>query len=209
MTTVSGAAPPAIRRRRPARIPAARVSVAAGLALAAGAWGAPVARAGDAHAVASPPVIERAADGASRVRFQADRLFDRQGRDAIESGVTATVVVTWEIDHPRGLWLDETLERATEVRTLSYDNVTKRYRVDVPDGAEGHYETSSFDEAERRIGAVDAPIRTDLDSAGSKVLRVRLSCDSRDGMLPLGLEKVLFFLPGWGFDTGWVTLALP
>ncbi len=197
------------RPRRSAR----RRSLSAALAAVLLGSGAPawprLACAGERGTAASGPVVERTADGGSRIRFQAGELFDQEARDAIESGVSASVVVTWEVDRPRGLWLDETLERSTEVRTLSYDNVTKRYRVDVPGGAEGHYETSSFEEAVRKIGLVDAPIRTDPAAAGSKVLRVRLSCDSRDGMLPLGLEKVLFFLPGWGFDTGWVTVALP
>lgn len=197
------------RPRRSARRRWVSAAVAAAL-LGAGVPRSPrVASAGEAAAAASGPVVERTADGGSRVHFQAGELFDQQARDAIESGVSASVVVTWEVDHPRGLWLDETLERNTEVRTLSYDNVTKRYRVDVPGGTDGHYETSSFEEAVRKIGLVDAPIRTDLAAAGSKLVRVRLSCDSRDGMLPLGLEKVLFFLPGWGFDTGWVTVALP
>lgn len=198
------------RPRRSARRRWVSAALAAALLAGASAPARPrLARAGETVAAASGPVVERTADGGTRIHFQAGELFDQPARDAIESGVSASVIVTWEVDHPRGLWLDETLERNTEVRTLSYDNVTKRYRVDVPGGAEGHYETSSFEEAVRKIGLVDAPIRTDLATAGSKVLRVRLSCDSRDGMLPLGLEKVLFFLPGWGFDTGWVTVALP
>lgn len=179
-------------------------------ALAVTAATAPrIARATDVRSEGGGLVVEHTADGGNRLRFQAEKLFDQQSRDAIESGVIATVLVTWEIGRPRTLWLDETVERDTETRTITYDNVTKRYRVDVANGAGGHYETSSFDEAEHRIGTVDAPIRTDLASSGPKLARVRLSCDSRDGMLPLGLEKILFFLPGWGFDTGWVTVALP
>ena len=159
-----------------------------------------------------PPIdglrVDRSAQGELRLRFHADSLFDREARDAIESGVTAVVSVTWEIERARGLWLDETLARGQQTRRLAYDNVTKRYRVDAEDDGAQHYETSSFDEAEHEIGSVDTAVSADLSSPGEKRLRVRLSCDSRDGMLPLGLDKILFFWPGWGFDTGWVDLEL-
>ncbi len=159
-----------------------------------------------------PPIdglrIDRGPRGELRLRFHADALFDREARDAIESGVTAVVSVAWEIERTRGLWLDETLARGQQTRRLAYDNVTKRYRVDAEGDGAQHYETSSFEEAEHTIGRVDTAINADLASPGEKLVRVRVSCDSRDGMLPLGLDKILFFWPGWGFDTGWVDLEL-
>ncbi|MFN7954852.1 MAG: DUF4390 domain-containing protein [bacterium] len=160
-----------------------------------------------------PPIdalsVDRGRDGSLRLRFHAEALFDREARDAIESGVTAIVSVSWAVERARGLWFDETLARGQEFRRVAYDNVTQRYRVDFEGDDAQHFETSSFDEAEREVGTVDTPLRADLSAPGDKLVRVRLSCDSRDGMLPLGLEKVLFFLPGWGFDTGWVDLKLP
>ena len=177
---------------------------------AAAAWSAAAARADEVRPALGPVTVERGADGSARVEFQASQLFDQAARDAIESGVTATVDVVWEVEHPRTLWFNEVLDHDRETRTLRYDNLTKRYHIDsVPPRDDGQRETSSFEDAERWLGAVDAPVRADLSSGGEKLVRVRLSCDSRDGTLPLGFEKLLFFLPGWGFDTGWVSLALP
>ena len=63
------------------------------------------------------------------VSFTLTGGFTRELRDAIRSGLPATI--TYEVDLRRGssLWFDRTLASARVIAAVRYDNLTRQYRL--------------------------------------------------------------------------------
>ena len=51
--------------------------------------------------------------------------------DAVNRGLTLPFVVEYEISHPRWYWWNETLVSGTRSRQISYNNLTRQYRLNI------------------------------------------------------------------------------
>ena len=121
-------------------------------------------------------------------------LFDAEDRERLK-GVEAKFEVSVVLAEKRTFWFDREVDRhELEKGTLSYDPVSERYHLRTQ-GADDDRSFESLDEAVAVIASVEVPVAVGSGDASGKQLKVRVSWDSGDFELPLGLEHLFFFLP--------------
>jgi hypothetical protein len=137
------------------------------------------------------------------VSFNLQGAFTGEVREQIDSGLPVTFNHYVEVMHRRAAWFDGTLVRKVISTTVSYDTLTRQYRLTRSINDEA-VETAVSDKAD------------EMERFMTSVSRLRL-CDPVDlrGDTPLYLRVksrvqkrfVFFFIP-WNFETSWARVKL-
>jgi hypothetical protein len=132
------------------------------------------------------------------VSFRVAEAFDEEIERAIATGLPVEFRYNVELRRPRGLWLDGQVARRVVSTTVTYDNLTKRYKLSREiDGKIDASEVAEDSETMRRFMTTFASLRlfdlSDLEPNDSYSLRVR-------GVMR---ERNLLHLIPWDVGTGW------
>ncbi len=132
------------------------------------------------------------------VSFRAGDAFDQEIEHAIETGLEVNFRYNVELKRPRGIWLDGQVARRVISVTVTYDNLTKRYKLGREiDGKIDVTEVVADAEAMRRFMTTFESLRLFELSAllpnDSYYVRVK-------GVMR---ERNLLLLIPWDVSTGW------
>lgn len=204
-------------RQTPSRPPGAgqrsvaRSLAAAGLrglaSLAAVLAATPPALALPEAAVADGALIRdlqvRNTPGDMHVSFALHGAFTQEVREQVESGLPVTFIHYVEVLHRRTAWFDHTLIKKDVSSTVTYDTLTRQYRLTRSVNGEV-METQVTDrpeEMERFMTAVeDLRLCDPAELPGDRRLSLRVKSRIRR-------RFVLFFIP-WNFETDWARIGL-
>jgi len=165
---------------------------AASLALLLGASAATVEGAAIEELV---PVVR---DDGIFVSFRAGDAFNEDIERAIQTGLEVNFRYNVELKRPRGIWLDLQVARRVISVTVTYDNLTKRYKLTREiDGKIDATEVVADAEAMRRFMTTFESLRlfepSALEPNDSYYVRVK-------GVMR---ERNLLLLIPWDIGTGW------
>jgi hypothetical protein len=132
------------------------------------------------------------------VSFRAGDAFSDDIERAIESGLEVSFRYNVDLRRPRGIWPDGQIARRVIAATVSYDNLTKRYKLTREiDGKIDRTEVSADAEAMRRFMTTFESLRlfelSELEPNDSYYVRVK-------GVMR---ERNLLLLIPWDVGTGW------
>ena len=164
-------------------------------AFAALLLGAAAAAAEDAAIEDLVPVVR--SDGIF-VSFRAGEAFNQDIEHAIQTGLEVNFRYNVELKRPRGIWLDGQVARRVISATVTYDNLTKRYKLTREiDGKIDATEIVADAEAMRRFMTTFESLRlfelSALEPNDSYYVRVK-------GVMR---ERNLLLLIPWDVGTGW------
>jgi hypothetical protein len=132
------------------------------------------------------------------VSFRAGDAFDEDIEHAIRTGLEVTFRYNVELKRPRGIWLDGQVARRAISATVTYDNLTKRYKLTREiDGKIDATEVVADAEAMRRFMTTFESLRlfelSALEPNDSYYVRVK-------GVMR---ERNLLLLIPWDVGTPW------
>ena len=132
------------------------------------------------------------------VSFRAGDAFNEDIERAIETGLEVNFRYNVELKRPRGIWPDGQIARRRISATVSYDNLTKRYRLSREiDGKIDRTEVVADAEAMRRFMTTFESLRlfelSELEPNDSYYVRVK-------GVMR---ERNLLLLIPWDVGTPW------
>jgi hypothetical protein len=132
------------------------------------------------------------------VGFRVVDAFNEDIERAIETGLPVEFQYNVELRRPRGLWLDGTVARRVISTSVTYDNLTKRYKLSREiDGKIDASEVVADPETMRRFMTTVGSLRlfdlSDLEPNDSYSVRVK-------GVMR---ERNLLHLIPWDVGTGW------
>ncbi len=164
-------------------------------------------RARPEEAVAEDALIRdlqvRNTPGDMHVSFVLEGAFTEEVDEQIRSGLPVTFVHYVEVLHRRTAWFDDTLIRKTVSSTVTYDTLTRQYRLTRSvDGEVVQTEvTDRLEEMQRFMTSVeDLRLGDPSDLPGDRRLSLRVKSRIRR-------RFVLFFIP-WNFETAWARIGL-
>ena len=137
------------------------------------------------------------------VSFSLIGAFTREIRDQIESGLPVTFNHYVEVLNRRPAWFDATLVRKMISATVTFDTLTRQYRLNRSVNGEimETVVTDKMSDMERFMSSVDRLRLCDpLDLAGDRSLYLRVKSRVQK-------RFVLFFIP-WDFETSWAKVRL-
>lgn len=138
------------------------------------------------------------------VYFTVEDCFTAEMMEAIESGLPTTFTFYVQLDERRDLWWDRTMVELEIRHTVRYDQLKKRYELQLSEGPEDLITVQDFQEARQLMSEVVAlkviPLN-ELEKGGRYQLRMMAELDKI--RLPLYLHNVFFFLSLWDFETDW------
>jgi hypothetical protein len=132
------------------------------------------------------------------VSFRAGDAFNEDIERAIETGLEVIFRYNVELKRPRGIWPDGQIARRRISATVTYDNLTKRYRLSREiDGKIDRTEVVADAEAMRRFMTTFESLRlfelSELEPNDTYYVRVK-------GVMR---ERNLLLLIPWDVGTGW------
>jgi hypothetical protein len=132
------------------------------------------------------------------VSFRAGDAFNEDIEHAIRTGLEVTFRYNVELKRPRGIWLDGEVARRAISATVTYDNLTKRYKLTREiDGKIDATEVVADSEAMRRFMTIFESLRlfelSALEPNDSYYVRVK-------GVMR---ERNLLLLIPWDVGTPW------
>jgi Domain of unknown function (DUF4390) len=132
------------------------------------------------------------------VSFRAGDAFNEEIERAIETGLEVNFRYNVELKRPRGIWPDGQIARRRISATVTYDNLTKRYKLTREiDGVIDRTEVVADAEAMRRFMTTFESLRlfelSELQPNDSYYVRVK-------GVMR---ERNLLLLIPWDVGTGW------
>jgi hypothetical protein len=132
------------------------------------------------------------------VSFRAGDAFNEEIEHAIKTGLEVNFRYNVELKRPRGIWLDARLARREITTKVTYDNLTKRYKLTREiDGRIDATEVVADAEAMRRFMTTFESLRlfdlSELEPNDSYSIRVK-------GVMK---ERTLLLLIPWDVSTSW------
>jgi len=132
------------------------------------------------------------------VSFRAGDAFNQDIEHAIQTGLEVNFRYNVELKRPRGIWLDRQIARRVISATVTYDNLTKRYKLTREiDGKIDATQVVADAEAMRRFMTTFESLRlfelSALEPNDSYYVRVK-------GVMR---ERNLLLLIPWDVGTGW------
>lgn len=137
------------------------------------------------------------------VSFSLGGAFTREIRDQIDSGLPVTFNHYVEVLNRRPAWFDSTVVRKVISATVTFDTLTRQYRLNRSVNGEIMETVVTDKEADmqRFMSSVDRLRLCDpLDLAGDRSLYLRVKSRVQK-------RFVLFFIP-WDFETSWARVRL-
>ena len=146
-------------------------------------------------------VTSLAKDGQILVSFSLANGLTRERRQAIDSGLPATITYVVELRRPEALWFDGTIASATVTATVRFDNLTRQHQLSRTVDGRGEEPRVSEDEDEVRHWLTEfdrLPLFTTAALEANAVYYVRVRAHARPRV------SGLFFWPwGRGGKTGY------
>jgi hypothetical protein len=139
-------------------------------------------------------VITLAKDGQILVSFDLVNGLTRELRQAIDSGLPATITYVVELRRPEALWFDGTVASATVTATVRFDNLTRQHQLSRTIDGRGEEPRVTEDEDEVRhwLTKFDRlPLFTTTQLEANAVYYVKVRAHARPRV------SGLFFWP-WG-----------
>lgn len=153
-----------------------------------------------AEGISVQRVEGRTGDGHYQMTADFDVSFNFVVEQALMRGVTLHFISEFSLSHPRWYWLDETVAQSEQTTRLSYNALTRQYRI-----AHGalFQNFSTLEDALAVVGhCVAAPVPLALLKKDSNyVLSARLSLDV--SRLPKPLQVNALTGNEWNLDSGW------
>ena len=184
-----------------------RRSVALAIVLGPMAWGlaAEATRGAPPMDASLADLRAEAADNDLVVSFQVLYALTPELRERIAAGLPVTFTHYLEVSRHRLLWFDRTLARKTVTTTVTYDTLTRQYKLTKEINDEVAETSVAVSEADMmrwmtdldRVRLADASI---LEGADDDSLYIRVK--SR-----IQKKFVLLFIP-WSVDTGWQRVSV-
>jgi hypothetical protein len=146
-------------------------------------------------------VTSLAKDGQILVSFSLAGGLTRELRQAIDSGLPATITYVVELRRPESLWFDRTLASSTVTATVRFDNLTRQHQLSRSIDGRGEEPRVTEDEDEVRNWLTEfdrLPLFTTSALEANAVYYVKVHAHARPRV------SGLFFWPwGRGGKTGY------
>ena len=140
------------------------------------------------------------------VYFRVTNCFTKDMEEAILAGFPTTFTFLSELYQEREYWLDKRESRLETKHTIKYDNIKKIFYVSFAGVRGRQVAFRDFNNAKKAMadlnGAAIAPLKF-LKKNKQYYIRVKAKLDKVD--LPLHMERILFFVSLWDFETDWCT----
>ena len=134
-------------------------------------------------------------------------------KEAIASGIPTTFRYYVELYKPRQLWFDKKKASMLIQHSVTYDTLTKEYRVTLDDGISSQVRVTK-DEREMRgwmasLVSVRFAQSWKVPPSGGKY-RIRLKAEMKCIKMPFPLNYLLYYpVSFFDFDTPWATSSVP
>jgi hypothetical protein len=145
----------------------------------------------------------RLADGGWTLTARIDYQLTEKALEALDNGVTLTFRVEASISRVRRWWLDPEVIAVKRDWELSYDPLTKRYRVRYPDDREPTSHGTLFGalNAAGRVQSLPVADEAELPSDQTYDVAVRAVLDQQT--LPGPLQLLAFWDGGFSLESDW------
>jgi hypothetical protein len=141
------------------------------------------------------------------VYFTVNDSFTPEMKKAVESGIETTFTFIVELSEKRTYWWDREITRIKVRHSIKYDNLKRRYLVQV---SENGGEPVSFNDLEEAMKLMTHVAALKVTSLGKlkrgTYYQLRMMAELDKIELPFYLHYVLFFISMWDFKTDWYTI---
>lgn len=130
-----------------------------------------------------------------------DFELTRRLEDAVTRGVALYFITEFELTQPRWYWLDEKVVTRTQIHRLSYQALTRQYRVSTGALHQGFASLGEALQLIRRLRNWQVVERGRLKPGEAYVASVRFRLDTQQ--LPKPFQLSAFGSADWNIESGW------
>jgi hypothetical protein len=138
------------------------------------------------------------------VYFRVADCFTKDMEDAIFTGLPITFTFLLEVYQERKYWLDKRESRLEIKHIIKYDNIKKIFYVSFTEKRGKRAAFTNLNDAKRSMSDLnDVPVVPRNLLKGDKQYYIRAKAKLGRVHLPLQMERILFFVSLWDFETDW------
>ncbi|HID97377.1 MAG TPA: DUF4390 domain-containing protein [Thermodesulfobacteriaceae bacterium] len=123
---------------------------------------------------------------------------------ALESGIPVSFIYEFELKMPRRFFKDKTIANRTVVKTMTYDNLKKEYRISFGSRKPRVISVKTMEEAERIAFKMDKTSITPLTNLPrGRIYTLKARVGTRKTTSSLPFSRLMNVFSSWGFTTEW------
>lgn len=127
--------------------------------------------------------------------------FNQTIEDAISRGLALPFIVEYEITRPRWYWLDETVVKSSRSRQISYNALTRQYRLTIGSLFQNFERLEDVRQVLTFVRVIDLVDRTQLHKGTTYQAAIRMRLDV--SRLPKPFQVNALASRDWNLESDW------
>lgn len=127
--------------------------------------------------------------------------FNQTIEDAISRGLSLPFIVEYEITRPRWYWLDETVVKSSRSRQISYNALTRQYRLTIGSLFQNFERLEDVRQVLTFVRVIDLVDRTQLQKGTTYQAAIRMRLDV--SRLPKPFQVNALASRDWNLESDW------
>lgn len=127
--------------------------------------------------------------------------FNQTIEDAISRGLSLPFIVEYEITRPRWYWLDETVVKSSRSRQISYNALTRQYRLTIGSLFQNFERLEDVRQVLTFVRVIDLVDRTQLHKGTTYQAAIRMRLDV--SRLPKPFQVNALASRDWNLESDW------